>query len=118
MAADKVIRDYWAALDRADWGAVAQLLAVDFAAEYPATGENFDKPGFLRLNAEYPGRWYAEVVEVVTEGQRVVTRTRVTDGVESHVVASFALVRDGKVTRLVEVWAEEGTAPPADRRPV
>ena len=118
MTVDDVLRAYWSAIDAADWAAVADLLHDDFSGRYPATGEHFDKAGFVRLNAEYPGRWRAEVVDVVASGGRVVTHTRVSDGHESHVVASFASVDAGRIAELVEIWAEGGLAPPADRRPV
>lgn len=117
MTEEDVLRGYWSAIDEADWDAMAELLHDDFAAAYPATGEHFDKAGFVRLNAEYPGRWRAEVLDVVGAGERAVTRSRVSGDGESHVVASFASVSDGRIIGLVEIWAEEGAAPPPDRRP-
>jgi hypothetical protein len=111
------MRAYWSAIDAADWDGVAALLADTFTAHYPASAEHFDAAGFVHLNAAYPGRWRAEVLDLVADDDRVVTRARVDDGSEAHVVASFATVTDGRLARLVEVWAEEGDIPPADRRP-
>lgn len=116
MTVEDVLRSYWTAIDEADWEAMAALLRDDFSADYPATRERFDKPGFVRLNAEYPGRWRAGVLDVSAE-DRVVTRTQVSGDTESHVVASFASVAGGQITALVEVWAEEGAVPPSERRP-
>jgi hypothetical protein len=53
----------------------------------------------------------------VSAGERAVSRTRVSDGQQAYHVASFATVRGGLITDLVEVWSESGQLPPADRRP-
>jgi hypothetical protein len=117
MTVESVLRAYWSAIDAADWEAMAAVLADAFTGDYPATGEHFDKDGFIRLNREYPGRWQAELLDLVSGGDRAVTRARVFNEGESHVVASFATVSADQITELVEVWAEEGVEPPADRRP-
>lgn len=46
-----------------------------------------------------------------------VSRTRVTDGVDTYHVASFATVRAGTIVELVEVWTNGVTEVPEDRRP-
>jgi len=120
MTSEDTLLRFWKAIDTADWEGVGALLSTDFHGHYPATGEHFDRAGFVRLNAEYPGRWHAEVLELVATEDRCVTRARVSDahgGPESHQVASFATVRDGLITDVCEVWDEEGSTPPPDRRP-
>ena len=115
--ADDVMRTLWARIDAADWDGLRDLLAPEFRAEWVDTREMFDRESFVRVNREYPGRWFATVEEVLRDGTRAVTRTRVTDGKETYYVSSFGEVHAGKVTRLVEVWASGDATPPPDRRP-
>jgi hypothetical protein len=71
----------------------------------------------VRVSREYPGRWHAAVEEIVGDGDRAVSRTRVSDGRQTHYAASFATVTDGLITSLIEVWVEAGAPVPAHLRP-
>jgi SnoaL-like domain len=113
--ASAVLRELWARIDAQDWDGLAALLDPRLTAHYTHTGENFGPGELVRLNREYPGRWHVDVEDVVGEGARAVSRARVSDGTQTHHVASFATVRGGLVTELVEVWAESSVAAPADR---
>ena len=113
--ASAVLRELWARIDAQDWEGLAGLLDPGLTAHYTHTGENFSPDELVRLNREYPGRWHVDVEDVVGEGDRAVSRARVSDGTQTHHVASFATVRGGLVTELVEVWAESGVPAPADR---
>jgi ketosteroid isomerase-like protein len=107
-------------IDGQNWEGLAELLADDFVARYPATGEVFDATTFVVLNREYPGSWQFQLEDLVAAGDRAVSRSTVTEadriGGETHVVASFVTARDGRIAELVEVWSEV-VEPPADRRP-
>ncbi|GAB2908900.1 hypothetical protein GCM10027047_03840 [Rhodococcus aerolatus] len=110
----RVVTALWDRLDAADWDGLARLLASDAVVRFAHSGEVFDGPGWVAFNRDYPGRWRADVAELVVDGERVVARARVHDGRggESHAVASFATVHGGLVTELLEVWAEEVVDPP------
>ncbi|GAA4345345.1 hypothetical protein [Angustibacter luteus] len=112
----EVMRTFWQLIDAADWVGLRALLDDDFRARFAHTGEEFDADGFVRFNADYPGRWRAEVVELVRDGDREVTRTRVFDDSEEHWVASFGESRDGRLVALVEVWADGTSTPPEGSR--
>jgi hypothetical protein len=114
--AAEVLREMWARIDAQDWDGMAGLLDPRLEVRYTDTGETFDPAAFVRLNREYPGRWHVDVEDVVGAGDRAVSRARVSDGQETFHVASFATVRGGRVTGLVEVWSETGVAPPDGRR--
>jgi ketosteroid isomerase-like protein len=120
-SAEQTLREFWARLDRADWAGLNELLDPALTVDYLTTGEHFDgAPAFVRLNAEYPGRWRATVLDLVADGDRAVSSTRVAagDGSETHYVTSFATVRGGLVTRLTELWAEADQPVDTRRRPV
>lgn len=107
----------WSRMDTQDWDGVAATLHPEFRAEYVHTGERFDADTFVRLNRDYPGSWRTTVDEVVGEGSRAVTRTRVHDEEQTFFVASFGETRDDKLIRLVEVWADSNENPPPGTRP-
>jgi hypothetical protein len=114
--ASEILRELWARIDAQDWDGLAGLLDPRLAAHYTHTGENFGADELVRLNREYPGRWHVDAEDVVGEGERAVSRARVSDGTETYHVASFATASGGLVTELVEVWAESGMPAPAHRR--
>ena len=112
----EVLREFWSAIDAADWVALRGLLNDDFQALLVHTGERLDADRFVRFNADYPGRWRAEVVELVRDGEREVTRTRVFDEGRTFWVASFGRCRDGRLSSLTEVWADGASVPPEGTR--
>ena len=110
-------------IDAHDWEGLRDLLHPDFSCRLVHTGEVFDREGWVRLNADYPGFAHLHVEDLVVDGARGVLRARVTGASETgeeqvFAVASFATVRDGLVAELVEVWADVGQDAPAGTRPV
>ena len=112
-----LLERFWAAIDRRDWDALTDVLAPDLRVRYLHTGEVFTADEFVRVNREYPGEWAALVEELVVHGDRAVSRTRVSNGSETYFAASFAVVSDGMLAELTEVWTGSVDVPPADRRP-
>lgn len=112
-----------ATIDTHDWEGLPALLHPDFKCRLVHTGEVFDREGWVRLNADYPGFDRMHVDDLVVEGDRGVLRARVTgtDGAGvrlEFVVASFATERDGLLVELIEVWADVDQVPPEGTRPV
>ncbi len=102
--ASEILRELWARIDAQDWDGLAGLLDPRLQARYTHTGEIFDADGLVRVNREYPGRWHADVEDVVGAGERAASRARVSDGQQTYHVASFATVRaDGSPT-----WSRSG----------
>lgn len=119
-SAEQTLRDFWDRIDQRDWAGLGRLLDPGLQIRYLQTGELIDgAAAFVRLNAEYPGRWRATVLDLVAAGDRAVSSTRVEaeGGGETHFVMSFATVRGGVLTALTELWAEAGQEVPQDRRP-
>jgi hypothetical protein len=119
-SAEQTLRALWDRIDQRDWAGLGRLLAPGLQTRYLHTGELIDgAEAFVRLNAEYPGRWRATVLDLVAAGDRAVSSARVEaeGGGETHFVTSFATVSGGLVTELTELWAEAGQEVPEDRRP-
>jgi hypothetical protein len=110
-------------IDAHDWERLPAILHDDFTCRLVHTGEVFDREGWVRLNADYPGFQRMHVEDLVTDGDRGVLRARVVgtggDGADVvFAVASFATVRDDLLVELVEVWADVDQQPPPGTRPV
>lgn len=111
-----------AAIDAHDWDALPGLLHPGFTCRYVHTGERFDGPAWVRLNAEYPGFQSFTLEDAIGHGDRAAGRGHVVgvvDGAEQHFeVASFLTLDDGLIRDLVEVWTDVDQAPPEGSRPV
>ncbi|NYE37470.1 hypothetical protein F4692_002603 [Nocardioides cavernae] len=109
-------------IDAHDWPALPSLLHPDFSCRLVHTGEVFDRDGWVRLNADYPGFQRMHVEDLVADGEKGVLRATVIgtgdDGFDLvFAVASVGTLRDGLLHELVEVWADVGQAAPAGTRP-
>jgi hypothetical protein len=111
----RVLDDLWEMIEKQQWDKIPDLLDPAVRISYVHTGELFDAESYVRLNRDYPGRWHATVHDMVGNGDRAVSRTRIYDSEQTFWVASFATTRDGKLTELVEVWTDAGQQPPPDR---
>jgi hypothetical protein len=115
--AGAVMGELWRLMDSQAWDSLNGVLDPDLQVEFVHTGETFGREAYVALNRDYPGAWRTEIVELVADASRAAARVRVTDGSETHYVASFGTIEGGLITKLVEVWVESGVDVPTDRRP-
>jgi len=108
-------------IDARRWPELVPLLSDDFECRYVHTGETFDRESWVRLNAEYPGFDRLLVEDLVGAGDRAAARCHVTAYAEDRLlrfeVASFVIARDGRISRMTEVWADVAQTPPTAARP-
>lgn len=120
MGGEQALRALAEVIDAHDWGGLAALLHPDLTVRFVHTGERFDRDGWVRLNADYPGFERFLLQDAVADGDRAVGRAHVigrTDGVEQHFeVATFLTVREGLIAEIVEVWTGVEEAPPEGTR--
>jgi len=121
MDAAAVLARLVAVIDAHDWVAMPALLHEDFVCRLVHTGETFDRDGWVRFNADYPGFDRIVLQDEVAAGERAVGRAQVTGftGDDRHhfEVAMFLTVRDGLIVENIEVWAEAGQIAPDGTRP-
>lgn len=121
MTAAVLLSDLCRAIDERRWGDLSTFLGNDFVCRYVHTGEQFDGPAWVRLNAEYPGFDHLTVEELVDGGDRAVARCHVTGFVgetPAHFeVATFVRTLNGVIVEMTEVWADAGQAVPVEARP-
>ena len=109
-----VVRDFWRLMNTNDFGRVAEVLSEKFVLEWPQSRERIrGAERFARMNAEYPGAgpWSFTINRIVGAKDTAVTVVTVTDGVTTAVAVSFFIVREGKITKLIEYWPEPYPAP-------
>ena len=96
-----------------DFMSLLPLLADDFVAEWPQTGERFDATAFIRMNCEYPahGPWRFTIHRLVGGDGEAASDVGITDGVQTARGVSFFTVADGRIRRLVEFYPEPYPAP-------
>jgi hypothetical protein len=111
----RVLTDLWELIETQRWDKIPDLLDPAVQVRYVHTGEVMDAESYVRLNRDYPGRWHAAVHDMVGDGDRAVSCTRVDDGEQTFWAASFATTRNGRITELVEVWTDAGQQPPPER---
>ncbi|HUN08630.1 MAG TPA: nuclear transport factor 2 family protein [Aggregatilineales bacterium] len=103
----QLIRDFWSAFDRFEFEAALPLLHDDFIAELPQSGERFrGRDNFIAFNKAYPGKWRCTILQLVAEGDKVVTETQVSDGNETFIAVSFFTLKDGQILHLREFWPD------------
>jgi ketosteroid isomerase-like protein len=108
----QVIRDFWSAFDRFDFEAALPLLHDDFIAELPQSGESFrGRENFIAFNKAYPGKWRCTILQLVAQGDQIVTETQVSDGNETFIAVSFFTLKDGQIFHLREFWPDAMEAP-------
>ena len=115
MDPQTTVTTLWRLFDERRFEDVRPLLADDFVAEWPQTRERFPGPdAFLQANRSYPGKWRCHLRDVVGAADRVATEVEITDGEMVVHAASFFTLRDGKILRAREFFADPGE-PPFDR---
>lgn len=114
MTPADIVRAWWVAIDSGAYADAASLLAPDTPVDWPLTGERLPSPQTWQLvNERYPSQapWRATILDLLTDGDRVVTFTKVTDGHLNDLAISHFVIRDGLIVQLVEFWPETYAVP-------
>jgi limonene-1,2-epoxide hydrolase len=115
---NQVVADFWAAMQRNDWAAAAELLVADIEVDWPCSGERIvGRANFVAVQEEYPsttGRWTFTVHRLVGDGSTTVSEVTASDGVQSARVIAFSDVAGDRIVRQVEYWPT-AYEPPVDR---
>ena len=105
----------WQHFDAGRFRDALPLLSEDFEAHWPNTRERIrGRENFIALNEAYPGKWRCTVRRVEECADAVVTVTEIADGRTALFAVSFFEVRDGRITRAEEYFADN-VPPPFDR---
>ncbi|AUH34521.1 nuclear transport factor 2 family protein [Paracoccus tegillarcae] len=113
----RLVRDFWQAMNANDWAGVAErYLAHDFTGLWPQSAEIIDgRDQFVAVNGAFPGQggWQFEVITLLSEGEQVVSDTRVTQ-LDLQIVArviTFHRIRNGLIAQQTEFWPDPYPVP-------
>ncbi len=111
---EKVIRQFWAHFDAAEFEAVLPLMHPDFKAWMPNTHEHYpDAQSFVAFNRAYPGQWRISVQDIRELEHEVISVVRVfdpEDTVSFHAISFFGF-QEGLIVSLKEYWSEDVEVP-------
>jgi ketosteroid isomerase-like protein len=114
----EVVGELWRRIQARDWHGVGALLAEDVVVDWPETGERIrGRDNFVELNRNYPEGWSIDVLQILSDGNRVASEVRVPHTeLGLHWAASFFEVEHGRIARGTEYWVSQSQeAPPAWR---
>jgi hypothetical protein len=102
----RLVHNFWSKMEARDWSGLASLLGEGFLAQYPQSGERFDRDSFVAVNRMYPGTWSIISSEVIAAETGFLSITKVEiDGRIDHALTLFD-VQDGRIWGIREYWAE------------
>ncbi|MEL6306946.1 MAG: nuclear transport factor 2 family protein [Chloroflexota bacterium] len=104
---EQVVRALWNAFDKAKFSEAKDLLSDDFVCVWQQSQERIvGADNFIAVNANYPGRWYIDVVKLVNAGDEIVTECRVYSDTTILRAVSFFTLENGKIKHLREFWPD------------
>jgi predicted SnoaL-like aldol condensation-catalyzing enzyme len=109
-----VVRNFWQIFDEARFDDVAGLLHPDCNVYWPNTREVFKgRDKLIDVNKRYPGRWHIDVVDIIAQGDTVVSVVRVYSKEESRsfYATSFFKFENGLISEMTEYWGNITEAP-------
>jgi ketosteroid isomerase-like protein len=114
----EVVSEFWARIQARDWEGLGDLLAEDFAVEWPDTRLRIrGRQNFVDFNQTYPEGWKIEVLGSVAQAETVVSEVRVPHTQQGiYYVISILTVEGDRIVRGREYWLEEHTAEPTAER--
>ena len=113
-----LVRALWESFERREFARARRLLADDFTAWWPHSGELIKgADNFIAVNEHYPGPWAITIDRVLGLGDTVVSEVTVRLPPAVFQCASLFTVREGKLAAVTDYWIERnGEEPPAWRR--
>jgi ketosteroid isomerase-like protein len=117
--AKELVREFWETMQTNDFRAVGKFLSDDYVLEWPQSDERIrGRDNFAAMNEQYPahGRWQFVINKIIGNDNEAVSDVSITDGVQSARVISFTTVKDGQITKQVEFWPENYSAPENRKR--
>jgi predicted SnoaL-like aldol condensation-catalyzing enzyme len=108
------VKEFWKVFDDGRYDDVSGLLHPDCNVYWPNTREVFrGREKLINVNKRYPGRWYIDIVDIVSKTDLVISVVRVySKEKEQHFYAtSFFKFKDGLISEITEYWGENTEAP-------
>jgi ketosteroid isomerase-like protein len=108
----------WQCFAAGEWEQAGAVLADDFVAEWPHTGERIHgRENYLAINRYYPPvGWQIDVRRVVASGDLVAAEVFVPHDQGLTYALAWYTLRDGKIYRATEYWVDSHSEQPPEWR--
>ena len=108
-----LVKNFWQLFSEQCWDTAAELLHGDFVATWPQSREKIrGARNFIDVNRYYPGNHKIEVLHAFGVGDQVLTTVWIeADTGQKTFANSIFSIKDGKIWRAEEYWAEPYPAP-------
>ena len=109
-----LVKKFWEYIDQAEFDKLKDIMIPDANVWLPNTNEVFTgAEKYITFNKKYPGRWFAEVHSLFTDGTAVISIVKVSDeeGSASFYVTSVFNFANQLISEITEYWGENGKAP-------
>jgi ketosteroid isomerase-like protein len=105
----ELVSRFWDRIQARDWEGLGDLLAEDFYVEWPDTRLRIrGRESFVEFNRTYPEGWTIEVLEIVAQGETVVSEVRVPHAEQGvYYVISIVTVDGDRLVCGREYWLHE-----------
>ncbi len=108
-----LIKTFWQLMSNQEWESVKGLLHPEFVATWPQSKEKMIGPdNFVNVNKHYPGNHKIELIHMSEADNKVFTTVWIeADTGQKTFANSYFEIKDGKIFRAEEYWAEPYAAP-------
>jgi ketosteroid isomerase-like protein len=113
MAPTDLVTRFWNLFSDQRWEDAQALLSPDLLVEWPQSRERMRGPeNFVAVNRHYPGNHKIEILRIYAVIDTVITTVWIeADTGQKTFATSYFEVRDGRIARIEEYWAEPYPAP-------
>lgn len=113
MTQIELVKKFWQLFSDQKWDASIDLLHSDFVAIWPQSRERMiGAQNFVNVNRHYPGNHKIEVLHAFESGNKVLTTVWIqADTGQKTFTNSIFEIKDGKILKTEEYWAEPYAAP-------
>ena len=102
MQTKEIVESYWNAINNRDWNTYERLISEDILYQLPQTREQTrGKKACRAFNETYPGNWTLSVVDLISDGDRVVSKISFVDSGKEQTAISFFKLKNGLLALLI-----------------
>ena len=107
------IKSYWNDVINKNKENLNSYFYDDAKILWPCTNEEFTKAEYLKANCDYPGEWEGIIEQLEERDNEIILVGNVVSKnktISCHVV-SFIYLKNDKIIKLIEYWADDGEVP-------
>lgn len=107
-----VIESLWDLFNQRRFEETAGFFDSSFVAEWPQSNERFmGAKNFLSMNKAYPGEYEITLLKLHCVDEKVISEVKIIHDGKVLFALSFWEFKDGKISRVIEYWADSYERP-------